>query len=179
MSSSAQAASHVFQLFVLKFLKSEPGRLILSSARRSRLETVPARPLNSRLDPCIGLATGLTATGSPAHERRRRVEISVVVARQVGSIDSEGRPRKYRQHNRDEISAHGKPPKLQFPFWLPVTGQYTAVCLPSTKSAAIPTFKCRCCALRRMPASRKVSNFCLAGTFAWRLQLVPLLLLAR
>lgn len=38
MSSSAQAASQVFQLFVVKFLKSEPGRLILSSARRSRFE---------------------------------------------------------------------------------------------------------------------------------------------
>ena len=36
--SSAQATSQVFQLSVSKFLKSEPGRLILSSARRSRLE---------------------------------------------------------------------------------------------------------------------------------------------
>jgi hypothetical protein len=41
---------------------------------------VPARPLDSRLDPCIGLATGLAATGRPAHERRRRIEIGVVVA---------------------------------------------------------------------------------------------------
>src|SRR5262249_53206180 len=34
----AHAVSHVFQPSVSKFLKSEPGRLILSSARRSPLE---------------------------------------------------------------------------------------------------------------------------------------------
>src|SRR5437762_8118700 len=36
--SSADAASQVLQLSALKFLKSDPGRLILSSACKSRLE---------------------------------------------------------------------------------------------------------------------------------------------
>ena len=36
--SSAHAASHVLQLLVLKFLKSDPGRSILFSACKSRLE---------------------------------------------------------------------------------------------------------------------------------------------
>src|SRR3954454_8884432 len=36
--SSPHAVSHVCQLFVSKFLKSKPGRLTLSSARRLSLE---------------------------------------------------------------------------------------------------------------------------------------------
>ena|SRR5207248_1914950 len=36
--SSADAASQVLQLSALKFLKSDPGRLILSSACKSRFE---------------------------------------------------------------------------------------------------------------------------------------------
>jgi hypothetical protein len=69
--------------------------LVFHDGREGTLKpTPPARPLNSRLDPCIGLATGLAAAGRPAYPRGRRIEISIVVARQVGPIDGESRPRK-------------------------------------------------------------------------------------
>ena len=52
---------------------------------------VPIWPLDSRLDPGIGLAARFAATGGSTHQRRRRVKIGVVVAGQVGAIDREGR----------------------------------------------------------------------------------------
>lgn len=42
---------------------------------------VPARTLDSGLDPGIGLTMGFAATSVPAHERGGRIEISVVVTR--------------------------------------------------------------------------------------------------
>lgn len=61
-----------------------------------------AGPLESRLDPRIRLAVRLAPTRIPTHGRRRRIEVSVVVARKVNSIRSEGRPRKHCQHKGDK-----------------------------------------------------------------------------
>jgi hypothetical protein len=56
----------------------------------SRIRSI--RPFDRGVAPMSEVFLTRRFAGIPAREHRRRIEISVVMARQVSSIDSEGRP---------------------------------------------------------------------------------------